>query len=145
MAASFGPGRLHQSRSKSRMARSRRERPIRPPILAPRAAPTADFPSPVDRYAGRSDYDAADDLARLHRPERVVDLVEVDVARHHRADVEPTGLHQLDVAGEVTPDSRRAVEAAEQGLVPSEEPHGGEGDGVVHARHPDDDGGAAGA
>src|SRR5207249_371052 len=39
-----------------------------------------------------SDDDAADDLAGLHGAERVVHLVEPDVARDHRADVEAARL-----------------------------------------------------
>src|SRR5215218_2969252 len=101
MAASFGPGRFHQSRSKSRIARSRAAKPIRPVILAPRAARAGDFRSLLARCTfDTSGDDAPDDLARLHRPERIVHLVEVDVTRHHGADVEAAGLDQLDEARE---------------------------------------------
>src|SRR2546423_1607467 len=56
--------------------------------------------------------DGADDLARLHRGEGLVHLVELDAARDHRADVEAAGLDQLDEAREVAAHLGRAVEAA---------------------------------
>jgi len=54
-----------------------------------------------DMTAGRSDDDAADDLAGFHGAERVVDLVELDLARHHRRRVEAAGLDEVDEALEV--------------------------------------------
>src|SRR5581483_10264949 len=61
----------------------------------------------------RSDDDAADDLACFHRAERLVHLVELDLARDHVARVEPPRLDELDEALEVAPHLRRAVLAAE--------------------------------
>src|SRR5436189_6314815 len=67
--------------------------------------PTAGWPKDSSRSTARVDLDdhAPDHLARLHRRERVVHLVQLDVPRHHRAEVEATVLDQVDESGEVPP------------------------------------------
>jgi hypothetical protein len=49
----------------------------------------------VDQMSlGASDDDASDDLAGVHGPERVVDLLQRDAARHHRGEIEAARLDQ---------------------------------------------------
>src|SRR5690242_31092 len=64
------------------------------------------------RLRGSDDH-AADDFARLHGAEGVVDLVQFDLLRHHLVDVEATGLDEIDEALEVAAHARRAVLTAE--------------------------------
>src|SRR5438045_3929518 len=56
-----------------------------------------------------SDDDAADDLACLHGPEGVVDLVELDAAGDHRTEV--AGRRALQVDGVEGEDAGRARDA----------------------------------
>src|SRR5437762_13874757 len=85
-----------------------------------------------------SDDDAADDLACLHGPEGVVDLVELDAAGDHRTEVEPAGLGEGDEAGEVPSHLGRAVDAAQELLLLVEKLEGRERHLRVHARRAHD-------
>ena len=57
----------------------------------------------------------------LHRAERLVDLVELDRARHHRGGVEAAGLDEVGEALEVAAHLTRAVLAALQRLLVEEQ------------------------
>src|SRR2546430_15718920 len=81
-------------------ARWWRRKPGSPTVASPRAS------SPSTARVDLDDH-APDHLARLHRRERVVHLVQLDVARHHGAEVEAAVLDQADEAGEVPPYLRR--------------------------------------
>jgi len=50
--------------------------------------------------------DRADDLARFHRAERVVHLVELDRPRDHRPRVQPTGFDEIREPLELLPDKK---------------------------------------
>src|SRR5947209_6721482 len=71
----------------------------------------------IRRPTTPSNDDAADDLARLHCAESVVDLVELDPARHHRTEVETPGLGESDEPGEVPAHTGRAVDAPQHLLL----------------------------
>ena len=148
MAASFGPGRLHQSRSKSRMARSRaREAHQARDPGHPGPPGSSGFPAFLTvRYARNCQVMTL----RMTSPASMARKASFTSSRWMwrdtiDADVEAAGLDQVHEAREVAPHLGRAVHAAEQRLVAVEERHRREGDGGVEARHADDDRGAAGA
>src|SRR5712692_1560568 len=123
----------HQSRVRRRRSRWSL-------VRCPFGVERVGHPGPTRQHL---DDDAADHLTRLHGPEGVVDLVELDATRHHRTDVEPPGLHEADKPREVPPNLSRAVQATEDLLLVVEQRKAGEGHLAFSPGHPDHDDRAA--
>src|SRR5439155_20670837 len=67
--------------------------------------------------------DAARDLARLHRPEGVIQLLERDTTGYERVEIEPAELLEPDDLREVAGGIGRAVDASTQCLGADHEIH----------------------
>src|ERR1051325_5363918 len=86
--------------------------------------------------------DGSRDLARLHGPERLVDVLELAPARDHLVEHEPALPVELDVARHVDLEAV-AAHAAALDLLLAEEHRPIELDLLPHRDHPDHGGGAA--
>src|SRR5262245_8123517 len=80
----------------------------------------------------------ADDLARLHRAEGVVHLLDLDAAADHPLEVELAVLPEAEEAREVDPDVGAAVHRALQVLLLEEELERAELHHLLHPAHADD-------
>src|SRR5207302_4063952 len=88
----------------------------------PRAEPARAGHPPSRRRGRVASHDhAADDLACLHGPDGVIDLVESDASGHEGTEVEAARLDEADEAREVAARVGGPVHAPEQALLVVEE------------------------